>query len=61
MRALAFVFVGQIVSDDEAAVRALQGNVRLTLEVLDVATGRTSFTMPFVAKGFDPQPDPPAN
>jgi hypothetical protein len=52
---------GQIVPDDEAAVLALQRNVRLTLEVFEVATGRTSFTMPFVAKGFDPQPDPPAN
>jgi hypothetical protein len=37
--------------------RALGRQVQLTLEVYDVATGRTEFTMPFVAvAGIDPTP-----
>ena len=50
---------GRVVADDEAAVRALRRNVRLTLEIFETATGRTAFTVPFDAVGFDPQPDPP--
>jgi hypothetical protein len=30
------------------------------LEVFDTATGRTGFTMPWVLKGFNPQPEPSA-
>jgi hypothetical protein len=30
----------------------------LTLEVFDTTTGRTAFTMPFTAVGFNPQPVP---
>jgi hypothetical protein len=50
------------VPDDDACqaeevLRALRRQVQLTLEVYDVATGRTEFTMPFVAvAGIDPQP-----
>lgn len=51
---------GRPISEDAAAIAALRRNVRLTLEVFDTATGRTLFTMPFDAVGFDPQPDPPA-
>jgi hypothetical protein len=35
-------------------------DVILTLEVFDNTTGRTAFTMPWVLKGFNPQPEPPA-
>jgi hypothetical protein len=35
------------------------GEVVLTLEVFDTATGRTVFTMPFAAVAFNPQPEPP--
>ena len=35
------------------------GEIVLTLEVFDTATGRTAFTMPFTAVGFNPQPEPP--
>ena len=34
-------------------------DIVLTLEVFDTATGRTAFTMPFTAVGFNPQPEPP--
>jgi hypothetical protein len=50
------------VADDEACQteavrRGLRRQVQLTLEVYDVATGRTAFTMPFVAvAGIDPEP-----
>jgi hypothetical protein len=50
------------VPDDDACqteevLRALRRQVQLTLEVYDVATGRTEFTMPFVAvAGVDPTP-----
>jgi hypothetical protein len=50
------------VPDDEACQtetvrRALARQVQLTLEVYDVATGRTEFTMPFVAvAGVEPEP-----
>ena len=40
------------------ALRLLR-NVHLTLEVYDVATGRTAFTMPFSEVMFNPQPEPP--
>jgi hypothetical protein len=43
---------------DPLRVRA--GNVILTLEVFNTATGETAFTMPWVTKGFNPQPEPPA-
>ena len=41
----------------EAVRRALARQVQLTLEVYDVATGRTEFTMPFLAvAGVEPTP-----
>jgi hypothetical protein len=49
-------------TDDAVArrlARRLLRNVHLTLEVYDVATGRTAFTMPFAAVMFNPQPEPP--
>jgi hypothetical protein len=45
---------------DDRVLQELQRSVRLTLEVFDTSTGRTTFTMPVVRVGFDPQPDPPA-
>jgi hypothetical protein len=44
--------------NDNRRVRTSDGI--LTLEVFDAATGRTAFTMPWVLKGFNPQPEPPA-
>ena len=35
------------------------GDFYLTLEVFDPATGQTVYTMPFLAVGFKPQPEPP--
>ena len=49
-------------ADDDVARRQAQRllrNVHLTLEVFDVATGRTAFTMPFSEVMFNPQPEPP--
>jgi hypothetical protein len=49
-------------ADDAVArrhARRLLRNVHLTLEVFDVATSRTAFTMPFSAVMFNPQPEPP--
>ena len=47
-------------ADDAVARRQAQRllrNVHLTLEVFDVATGRTAFTMPFAeVGGVDPTP-----
>ncbi len=45
--------------DPAAPPRARRSDVHLTLEVFDTATGRTVYTMPFVAVGFNPQPEPP--
>jgi hypothetical protein len=45
--------------NDDRKVRRNDGV--LTLEVFDTATGRTAFTMPWVLKGFNPQPEPPAS
>lgn len=39
--------------------RARRGDVHLTLEVFDAATGQTVYTMPFVAGGFSRQAEPP--
>lgn len=36
-----------------------QTEIHLSLEVYDTATGRTVYTMPFNAVGFNPQPEPP--
>jgi hypothetical protein len=48
---------------DDAVVRRharrLLRNVHLTLEVFDVSTGQTAFTMPFSEVMFNPQPEPP--
>jgi hypothetical protein len=43
-------------------VRVQCSGVALTLEVFDIVTGRTEFTMPFAALMFNPQhpPDPAA-
>ena len=46
-----------IVAEDP--VRLQCGDVALTLEVFDVASGRTEFTMPFSEVMFNPQPEPP--
>jgi hypothetical protein len=49
-------------TDDAVArrhARRLLRNVHLTIEVYDVATGRTAFTMPFSDVMFNPQPEPP--
>ena len=49
-------------TDDAVArrhARRLLRNVHLTLEVFDVATGRTAFTLPFSEVMFNPQPEPP--
>jgi hypothetical protein len=49
-------------SDDAVArrhARRLLRHVHLTLEVYDVATGRTAFTMPFSEVMFNRQPEPP--
>jgi hypothetical protein len=40
------------------ARRLLRG-VHLTLEVFDIASGRTAFTLPFSEVSFNPQPEPP--
>ena len=45
--------------DPGRAARVQPDDVILTLEVFDTETGRTGFTMPWVLKGFNPQPDPP--
>jgi len=54
---------GLPVPDDGVPVpedgRAICGGVLLTLEVFDVVTGRTAFTMPFAKVAFNPQPEPP--
>jgi hypothetical protein len=42
---------------DPIKVRAR--NIILTLEVVDNATGKTSFVMPWRLAGFNPQPEPP--
>jgi hypothetical protein len=57
--ALEFMEDGRLLTLAEVAERGLRRAVRLTLEVYDAATGRTLFTLPFEAVGFDPQPDPP--
>ena len=49
-------------TDDAVArrqARRLLRQVHLTLEVFDVATGRTAFTLPFSEVMFNPQPEPP--
>jgi hypothetical protein len=49
-------------ADDAVArrhARRLLRNVHLTLEIYDVATGKTAFTMPFSEVMFNPQPEPP--
>ena len=49
-------------TDDAVArrqARRLLRNLHLTLEIYDVATGRTAFTLPFAAVMFNPQPEPP--
>jgi hypothetical protein len=49
-------------TDDAVArrhARRLLRNVHLTLEVFDVATGQTAFTIPFSEVMFNPQPEPP--
>jgi hypothetical protein len=49
-------------ADDAVARRHARGllrSVHLTLEIYDVATGRTVFTMPFSDVMFNPQPEPP--
>jgi hypothetical protein len=49
-------------ADDAVArrhARRLLRNLHITLEVYDVATGRTAFTMPFSDVMFNPQPEPP--
>ena len=49
-------------TDDAVArrhARRMLRNVHLTLEVFDVATGRTVFTLPFSELMFNPQPEPP--
>ena len=49
-------------TDDGVArrqARRLLRQVHLTLEVFDVATGRTAFTLPFSEVMFNPQPEPP--
>lgn len=44
---------------EEDLVRIQACGVALTLEVFDMVTGRTGFTMPFAAVMFNPQPEPP--
>jgi hypothetical protein len=49
-------------NDDSVArrhARRLLRNVHLTLEVFDVGTGQTAFTIPFSEVMFNPQPEPP--
>ena len=49
-------------ADDAVArrqARRVLRNVHLTLEVFDVATGQTAFTLPFSEVMFNPQPEPP--
>jgi hypothetical protein len=49
-------------TDDAVARRhasRLLRNVHLTLEVFDVGTGQTAFTIPFSEVMFNPQPEPP--
>jgi hypothetical protein len=49
-------------TDDAVARRQawrLLRNVHLTLEVFDVGTGQTAFTIPFSEVMFNPQPEPP--
>jgi hypothetical protein len=49
-----------VLPPDLAPGLAMAGTeIHLTLEVYDTATGRTVFTMPFAAVGFNPQPEPP--
>lgn len=57
--AVEFADGGRVLTPDEVAARGLRRTVRLTLEVYDLATGRTLFTLPIEAVGFDPQPEPP--
>jgi hypothetical protein len=42
-----------------ARLRRVLRHVMPTVEVFDVATGRTVFTMPFAEVAFNPQPEPP--
>jgi hypothetical protein len=58
--AIEFIEDGRVLEAAEVADRGLHRGVRLTLEVYDAASGRTLFTLPFEAVGFDPQPEPPA-
>jgi hypothetical protein len=44
---------------EEDLLRIQEGGIALTLEVFDIVTGRTEFTMPFAAVVFNPQPEPP--
>jgi hypothetical protein len=49
-------------TDDAVARRhawRLLRNMHLTLEVFDVGTGQTAFTIPFSEVMFNPQPEPP--
>jgi hypothetical protein len=48
------------VSFTEADMVTVQAcGVALTLEIFDIASGRTELTMPFAAVMFNPQPEPP--
>ena len=48
------------VSFTEADMVTVQAcGVALTLEIFDIVSGRTDFTMPFAAVMFNPQPEPP--
>ncbi len=43
----------------DRAMRRTIRNTLPTLEVFDLATGRTQFTIPFARVAFNPQPEPP--
>ena len=45
--------------DPIATPRVRRSDFHLTVEVFDIATGQTVYTMPFVTVGFNPQPEPP--
>ena len=48
-----------LVLEDRAALRHLLGSVIPSVEVFNLVTGKTAYTLPFARVAFNPQPEPP--
>ena len=48
-----------LILEDRAALRHLLGSVIPSVEIFDLATGKTAYTLPFARVAFNPQPEPP--